>query len=78
MSTVVGGMIGFMARQFTIEFIRPVYSGDTITASMKITNLGELSTAERRGASSVSPGIRNPMHHLSGCELGGRLPPPFL
>jgi 3-hydroxybutyryl-CoA dehydratase len=35
--TKIGGDLNYMARQMTFEFIRPVFTGDTIRCELRIT-----------------------------------------
>jgi acyl dehydratase len=39
--TKIGGDLNFMAREMIFEFLRPVFSGETITTSVTITNIYE-------------------------------------
>lgn len=39
--TKIGGDLNFMAREMTFEFLRQVFSGETITTDVTITNLQE-------------------------------------
>lgn len=41
MITHMGGMIGFLAREMTFQFIAPVYIGDTITCIITMTEKDE-------------------------------------
>ncbi len=38
----IGGDLNFIAREFVSEFIRPVYTGDTITCELTITSVKQL------------------------------------
>ena len=39
--TKIGGDLNFLAREMTFEFLRPVFSGETITAEVRITSVQE-------------------------------------
>jgi len=44
--TKIGGDLNYMARQMTLEFIRPVFTGDTIRCELCITKV--TATGERQ------------------------------
>ena len=39
--TKIGGDLNFLAREMTFEFLRPVFSGETITTEVRITSVQE-------------------------------------
>ena len=41
MITHIGGMIGFLAREMTFQFLQPVYIGDTITCTITMREKDE-------------------------------------
>ncbi|MFL1672859.1 hotdog family protein [Paenibacillus dendritiformis] len=40
--TKIGGDLNYIAREMVSEFIRPVFTGDTITCEISLTNLEQL------------------------------------
>ncbi|PZM64503.1 FAS1-like dehydratase domain-containing protein [Paenibacillus dendritiformis] len=40
--TKIGGDLNYIAREMVSEFIRPVFTGDTITCEITLTNLEQL------------------------------------
>ena len=54
MLTHVGGMLGFLAREMTFEFLAPVYIGDTITCTVIMTEKDEAQRVIRGTASYVN------------------------
>jgi len=40
--TKVGGDLNFIAREMAFEFLRPVFTGETVTADVTFTKLEEL------------------------------------
>ncbi|CAH8771170.1 enoyl-CoA hydratase [Paenibacillus dendritiformis] len=40
--TKIGGDLNYIAREMVSEFIRPVFTGDTITCKITLTNLEQL------------------------------------
>lgn len=40
--TKIGGDLNYIAREMVSEFIRPVFTGDTITCEIALTNLEQL------------------------------------
>jgi 3-hydroxybutyryl-CoA dehydratase len=45
LATQIGGELGFMARDFNCTFLRPVYTGETVTLTMTCTELNESSSS---------------------------------
>lgn len=41
LATKIGGEMNYIARKMTNEFIRPVYTGDTITCEVTIVDISE-------------------------------------
>ena len=39
--TRLGGSIHYVARSMTFEFLRPVFTGDTVTAELRLTSVRE-------------------------------------
>ena len=42
MATHIGGMLGFLAKEMTFQYLAPVYVGDTITIVVTITEKDEV------------------------------------
>jgi 3-hydroxybutyryl-CoA dehydratase len=41
MATHIGGMIGFLATEMTFQYLKPVYTGDTITCVCTVAEKDE-------------------------------------
>jgi 3-hydroxybutyryl-CoA dehydratase len=51
--TKIGGDLNFIAREFNTEFIRPVFTGDTITCEVTITEVTPMEGYKKVALKSV-------------------------
>lgn len=51
--TKIGGDLNFIAREFNTEFIRPVFTGDTITCEVTITEVSPMEGYKKVALKSV-------------------------
>lgn len=45
--TEIGGEINLLAREMNFRFLRPVYTGDTITCALRVDKLQEMGEAKK-------------------------------
>ena len=84
--TRVGGAMGFMARRFDMEFLKPVFSGDCVRCTVTLTEM-EAADAAALGSATKRPATRvtataSLVNARSGVEVArvvsrGIIPRPF-
>ncbi|MBX6395730.1 MAG: MaoC family dehydratase N-terminal domain-containing protein [Alicyclobacillaceae bacterium] len=52
-ATKIGGDLNYIAREITSEFIRPVFTGDTITCELTITEVTQMEGFKRVSMKTV-------------------------
>lgn len=70
LATEIGGQAGWLAREMSFTFLKPVYFGDTVTCEMTITAITDTGTIEADAVYRNHDGTLVLKGHLIGMPAG--------